>query len=414
MTLTVDVAIVGAGPYGLSIAAHLAGRGIGFRIFGKPMETWRERMPEDMLLKSQGFASDLSSPDPAFSLRSFCQSHGLAYDDTRIPVSLKVFVEYGLFFQKHLVPDVDPRQIVRIERIDGSFVLEAEDGQRFRAKRVILAVGIRDCAWIPPQLESLPSHLLTHSSRHRQGAEFRGRDVTVIGGGASAIDFAALFHSEGAKVCILARRPAISYHKPPSPGGRSLWERLRRPSSGLGPGLLSRFFSDAPFLFRHFPKRLRLKLVREQLGPAPGWPMRERVEGKFPMFLGTRNLTASISDGRVLLKFLDQHGNLAEWLTEHVVAATGYRANVHRLTFLSPSIRQSIHTLADAPVLSLNFQSSVPGLYFVGLASVNSFGPVMRFTFGADCTARRIARHLQDCVADPAPRRLGSPAEALN
>lgn len=414
MTFTSDVAIVGAGPYGLSIAAHLGAQGIGFRIFGQPMETWRERMPEDMLLKSQGFASDLSSPDPAFSLRSFCQSRGIAYDDTRIPVSLKLFVEYGLHFQKNLVPDIDPRRIVRIEQIDGTFLLETEDGQTFTAKHVVLAVGIRDCAWIPPQLESLPSNLLTHCSQHKRGAEFRGRDVTVIGGGASAIDFAALLHSEGAKVCILARRNAIAFHKPPAPGRRPLWQRLRYPSSGLGPGLLSRFFCNAPFLFRRFPKWLRLKLVREQLGPAPGWPMRERVEGKIPMLLGTRDLTASVSGGQVLLKYVDQHGNPAERLTDHVVAATGYRPNVNRLTFLSPSIRQHIETLADAPILSSNFQSSVPGLYFVGLAAANTFGPVMRFTVGADWTARRITQHLQRCLADASSKALRKPAQVLS
>jgi FAD-dependent urate hydroxylase len=59
MSQVVEVVIVGAGPYGLSIAAHLRALGIGFRIFGDPMHTWREQMPEGMMLKSEGFASNI-------------------------------------------------------------------------------------------------------------------------------------------------------------------------------------------------------------------------------------------------------------------------------------------------------------------------------------------------------------------
>ena len=62
-----QLAIVGAGPYGLSIAAHLRERGVNFRIFGTPMRTWREQMPRGMLLKSDGFASNLSDPQPVLT-----------------------------------------------------------------------------------------------------------------------------------------------------------------------------------------------------------------------------------------------------------------------------------------------------------------------------------------------------------
>lgn len=57
------VAIIGAGPYGLSIAAHLRAYGIPFRIFGAPLDSWRRHMPVGMMLKSDGFASSLSAPD---------------------------------------------------------------------------------------------------------------------------------------------------------------------------------------------------------------------------------------------------------------------------------------------------------------------------------------------------------------
>ena len=278
----------------------------------------------------------------------------------------------------------------------------------------MLAVGISEFAWIPKQLRPIPGNLLTHSSQHRNASELVGKEVAVIGGGASAIDLAAALHGQDAKVCIIARRSEINFHNPPPPGQRTLKEKLRNPSSGLGPGWKSRAFTEVPNLFRRLPAKLRVKLVREHLGPAPGWPMRERVMGKVPMLLGTRNLTANVLDGKVQLLFLDLSCRRTEYLADHVIAATGYRADVRRLKFLSQSIQEQLRTISGAPELSSRFESSVPGLYFVGLASANSFGPMMRFAFGADYTSRLLARHLQRKVRARRTSVVAYPKEALN
>src|SRR5215467_389452 len=100
----IDVAIVGAGPYGLSVAAHLRRRRSSFRIFGTSMHTWRHRMPAGMHLKSEGFASNLSDPDEQFTLRRYSFERGLPYQDIGYPVPLETFIEYGLEFQRRLVP----------------------------------------------------------------------------------------------------------------------------------------------------------------------------------------------------------------------------------------------------------------------------------------------------------------------
>ena len=107
MNVPVEVAIVGAGPYGLSIAAHLQGSGVAFRIFGPPMETWREHMPAGMLLKSDGFASSLSDPGSEFTLKHYCEQNQIPYDDTRVPVKLRTFVEYCMAFQRRFVSNLD-------------------------------------------------------------------------------------------------------------------------------------------------------------------------------------------------------------------------------------------------------------------------------------------------------------------
>src|ERR1700755_3157633 len=93
-----DIAIVGAGPYGLSIAAHLRTRGTDFRVFGTPLSTWRPAMPEGMLLKSDGFASHPPAPAPTSSLADYCRERDLPYHPTDVPVPRRTFVQYGLDF----------------------------------------------------------------------------------------------------------------------------------------------------------------------------------------------------------------------------------------------------------------------------------------------------------------------------
>ncbi len=412
MNSAFEVAIVGAGPYGLSLAAHLQARGIYFGIFGPPMEVWRQHMPQGMLLKSDGFASNLSDPDGGFTLKQFCQARGIPYDDTRIPVPLETFVNYGLAFQERLVPHLDARRVTKIERTAGGFHLQVEDGAGFEARRVVIAVGISHFAYVPGLLSHLPKELLTHSSAHRDCSVFRGKKVTIIGAGASAVDMAALMHESGVDVTLVASASNIRFHDKPASGRRSLWQRLRNPSSGLGPGWKSRIYTDAPGMFRHLPVNVRLRIVKNHLGPAPGWPMKERVQGKVPMLLGYSIAQAVASNGGVRLSLRAEDGNFHEHETEHVIAATGYKPDLRRLEFLDGAIRNEIRSLMNAPMLSADFQSSVPRLYFLGIASANDFGPMMRFAYGSDYTARRVARHLQNAIVSENNRPAEKRAQA--
>jgi hypothetical protein len=209
-----DVAVVGAGPYGLSIAAHLRSQGIQFRIFGRPMHTWREQMPLGMALKSDGFASDLSDPVHSLTLEAFCAETGIAYDHTKIPVKLDTFISYGLAFQRRLVPDLVQQLVTRIERRGDEFRLQLEDGNTVLAKRVVLAVGISHFQYVPESLAGLSPQYLSHSSEHKYPNALADRQVTIIGGGASALDLAALMHESGTDVTIVARRSSLVFHKP--------------------------------------------------------------------------------------------------------------------------------------------------------------------------------------------------------
>jgi hypothetical protein len=84
----------------------------------------------------------------------------------------------------------------------------------------------------------------------------------------------------------------------------------------------------------------------------------------------------------------------ATLMVDHLIAGTGFRVELSRLKWLDDELRRAMRTVEDTPVLSRNFESSVPELYFVGLASANSFGPLTRFACGAEFTAKRLSRHL--------------------
>jgi thioredoxin reductase len=388
-----EIAIVGAGPYGLSIAAHFRRSGIPFRIFGRTMDSWLAHMPKGMLLKSDGFASTIDDPDGEFTLGKFCAERGIEYSDMGLPVRLETFSAYGLAFRDHKVPELEEKLVIGLDRLTDGFRLRLDDGQTLAAKRVVLAVGITHFEHMPASLAHLPAEFVSHSFHHHDLEKFRGRSVVVIGAGSSAIDLAGLLHDNGVEVQLVARQTSLKFHDMlPAGKPRSWWERIRRPQSGLGPGLRSRFFSDAPMCFHYLPERLRLEFVRTHLGPAGGWFSKEKVIGRVPLLLGYVTQRGEIRDGRVHLQLRAMDGTERGIRADHVIAATGYKVDLERLRFFSTEIRSKIKTVNRTPVLSSTFESSVPGLYFVGIAAANSFGPVMRFAYGAPFTARRITR----------------------
>ncbi len=393
MERVTDVAIIGAGPYGLSLAAHLAALGIEHRIFGRPMGGWIDGTPAGMLLKSDGFASNLSDPANELTLKQFCSERGLHYADLGVPVEREVFIAYSLDFQKRRVPHLEQKLVASIDRAHGAFHLRCDDGENVAARRVIIAVGLAPFAYMPPQFDILAAERRSHSVEVSDPRRFAAHDVVVIGGGASAIDLAALLHESGAAVTLASRRQQLDIHtkmRLPRPWG----DRLRAPLSGIGPSWRSRILCEFPHIFRLLPEEKRLHIVRNHLGPAAGWFMKERVENKFRMLLGYQRMAVEATGGQIRLTF-EKPGATRRLTPEHVIAATGYRIDIARLNFLPDKMRRAIATTGDAPLLSSRFESSIPGLYFIGPAAANAFGPVMRFTFGAGFTADRLSRHLR-------------------
>jgi thioredoxin reductase len=388
------VAIIGAGPYGLSTAAHLRALGVPFRIFGTPMHSWRQRMPEGMCLKSEGFASNLHDPESLFTLAHYCAEHGLPYQDVGYPIPIQTFIGYGLAFQKRFVPNLEETNITLLKQGSNGFALQTAAGDTLHADRVVLAVGLTYFGYVPPELSGLPGHYVTHSSEHRDMTRYRGRSVAIIGAGASAVDLAALMHEAGADVHLIARCPAILFHPPPLEP-RPRLQRILQPRSTLGLGWRSRLCADAPLLFHAMPLKLRLRAVQRHLGPAPGWFVKDKIVGRVPMLLGAKVKQVVVRDDRVNLTFTRESKCASTLVVDHVIAATGYRVSLQRLGFLDRGVVQRLRSVEDTPVLKRNFESSIPGLYIVGLASANSFGPLTRFSCGAEFTATQLCHSLR-------------------
>lgn len=402
----VDVAVIGAGPYGLSIAAHLKSSGADFRIFGRPMSTWMMNMPRGMRLKSEGFASSLSDPDSSFLLADYCKQEGLPYADIGSPVPLERFVSYGRAFERKFVPDLEEKMVVSVRRSSGLFHFRLGDEEEVTARKVVMAVGLCHFDRIPPVLSALPADYLTHSSRYSSLDHFKGREVAIVGAGASALDLAALLYQAGAAVHVVARDSAIHFHDPPEVP-RPLWKQIRYPMTGIGTGWKPLFCASVPALFRQLPERFRLRVVERLLGPAPAWFTKEQTVGNVRFHLGASVARASVEGHCVNLRLADRNGGESTLTAEHVIAATGYKVDLRRLGFLDPELVSKIRTVEHTPILSAGFESSVPGLYFVGTSSANTFGPLMRFVFGTEFTARRIVRHLAPKRA--AARHLSTP-----
>lgn len=386
---SVDVAIIGAGPYGLSLAAHLKDRRIEFRIFGWPMQTWYE-MPRGLYLKSMGFATNIYTTDGRLGFVSYSQERGLEANE---PCAIADFTLYGVWAQEQLVPELEKVAVANVSRDGNGYNLTLNNGEILHAKQVIVAVGLKYFAYLPNEIASLPIDLASHTSQHRDYRAFADKDVCVVGAGQSALEAAHLLREAGARPQLLVRGSRVEFAKR-TPSHRNWWQRIRRPQSGLGPGLKGWVLESMP-LFAHFmPARLRLPFVKRHLGPLGAWWLCDDIVGKVPFFTNCTILQAVPQARRLLLRVSEKDVGEREIVCDHVIAGTGYEVDVDRLQFLDLNLRKSIRRVELGPALDFRFQSSVPGLYFIGLASSLSFGPMFRFVLGADYTSRALSCEL--------------------
>jgi cation diffusion facilitator CzcD-associated flavoprotein CzcO len=382
-----DVVVIGAGPYGLSVAAHLRARDLRPRVFGHVMSFWEHQMPRGMLVRSAGGASSISDPGGSLSLDAYEAEHSQPFSR---PLPGEEFARYGRWFQANGVPDLDGRLILTVEKHASGFACATEDGERLVARRVVLATGLRCFAERPSQFEELDDDRVVHSMEVTEPDRFAGRSVAIIGSGQSAVETAALVHEAGADVELIARAPLIRWL------GRG--ERIRRINpivrrilyapTDVGPAGLSRIVA-LPELFRRLPIVPRERIAYRSIRPAAtGWLIDRTADVK--MSLG-RQVTRALPDGAGVRLTLD---DCSTRQVDHVILGTGYRVDIAKEPLIGELLRRELHLHAGYPVLRPGFESSIAGLHFLGAYSAWSFGPIMRFVAGTQFTSRAVAGHI--------------------
>jgi hypothetical protein len=384
-----EVAVVGAGPYGLAAAAHLKEAKFETRVFGEAMSFWRRNMPKGMMLRSSLIASDIADPKGKLSFHTYAVEHPMQW---AYPVPLEDFVRYGEWFQSQAVPDLDERKVTRIENAGDSFCLTLQDGETVTARRVVMAMGLANQEFRPEAFAELSTDRVSHACEHDDLKRFRGKRVAVVGRGQSACESAAILNDVGADVALVSRGNvhwlgalAADNERP----NALVWKmhELLSTKSGVGPFPYN-WLAEFPDVVRRLPAEVRDGFNARCLRPgATAW-LRSRFDGV--KLTHVRSIVAaSATKSGVTLEF---DFGAAEY--DHVLLATGYNIDVGKLGVFAPELLAQIRRANGSPLLSAGLESSVRGLHFVGSSAVKSYGPLMRFVAGSGYAARHLTQNL--------------------
>jgi hypothetical protein len=349
-----------------------------------------EHMPEGMELKSEGLTSNIYDPS-GFDLETHCKERGLHYEETGYPIPLATFIDYGVRCHEGLADLADPREVSSVEKAGDRFFVRLSDDEEVEASSVVVASGVTSCEYVPSEFEGCLRDCVTHSSAHKSLGRFEGKRLMVVGAGSSATDVAVLAAEKGAKVTVVSRSPLIWGDPRVEP--RPLTERLAKPQACPGPGLRAYVLESAPLGFRLLPANSRYRIANEVAGPSGGWFVRKRFEDSVELLERRRLGTVSELASGVSVELISDSGKEVREV-DHLVLATGYRTDIRRLSFLSQTLRDQVRAFKGAPILSTSFESSTPGLYFVGKAAAPTFGPMMRFVCGTEYTSKRLGARL--------------------
>jgi hypothetical protein len=381
----IEVAVIGAGPHGLSAAVHLRRAGVPAQVFGPPMSFWRS-MPKGMRLRSNMSATNMVEPVGPLSLRSFMDDTG---EEFATPVSLRRFVEYGSWVQRHGVPDLDPRTVTRLERSNGGFAIDFGEGERLMARRVVVACGIAAFARIPAGFAHLPSSLVSHTGDHADLAAFAGLRVAMVGGGQSACECAVLMSEREAEVEQIVRGAGMVWLRNWSPiQFLGPFRNVVYAPTDVGPLWYSRLVA-APALFTRLPRDTQDRIAQRSIRPACSYFVKVRFDG-VRMTRGTEVTSAEAAGDGLRLTLSD--GSTRD--VDHLMFGTGYQVDVARYPFLADDVVRDIRVIDGYPVLRRGFESSVPGLHFLGAPAARSYGPTLRFVSGSWYSGSHLSRAL--------------------
>lgn len=382
-----DVAVVGAGPFGLSVAAHLGSRA---RLFGSALETWRTRMPPDMLLRSAWEETSLSAPRDAGSIDAWAAAEG---EPRQEPLPLQAFLRYGEWFRRTFIADHDTDDVAAIEENGRRLRVTTVGGSSLEVDTVVVAVGVTPFPHAPAALADALGERVRFAIEHTDFSHLSDRSVLVVGAGQAGLESAGLAARAGGDVEVVTRSEVRWFadrepHHPRGPVRQRLY-RLAYPAVGYGPPPLNRLVLH-PDAFAALPRGTRTALTRRLLRPGGSPWVRELVDGKVRVTPGAVPTSLERRNGRLRVVLSDG----TEREVDDILLATGYRFDLSRLAFLDERLRLGVRVEDGWPVIDRSFRSSDPRLVFVGYAAEGRFGPISRFVLGCEFTAPRVAAAL--------------------
>ena len=396
-----EIAVIGAGPHGLGATEHLRAAGREVRVIGEPMSFWHT-MPKGLWMRSRRNGSSIGDVVGPLSMDGYTADTQAVVEQH---MSLTSFIDYGLWYQSHVAPDVIRRQVVQLQRHPRGFLLTFDDGTRLLAKRAIVATGIGEFARRPAMLRELPTDLASHVADHGDYERFRGKSVAIIGAGQSALESAALMHEGGADVEVLARQPQVHWlHGDGVIKTLGPLAPLFYSPTDVGPVGISRLVST-PEVFRRFPRPLFDVIAARAIRPAGATWLKPRLP-EVPLTTGTVVTRATPHHDKLDL----QLSNGTSRRVDHLLFATGYDVDIRRYPFLDRALADQIKCVDGYPVLRRGLESSVPRLHFLGAPAARSFGPVMRFVAGSWFSSKAIAKTVAAQEKRGSARRTPRPA----
>lgn len=367
-----SLVVIGAGPYGLSLAALARERSIPTTVVGKPMSFWREHMPAGMFLRSS--ADWHLDADGTHTFRAFLEDRGLRAEDVD-PIPIALFLDYADWFISSKRIPIRDEHVRRLDRVDSGFEVELESGERLRADRVAAAPGIARFANLPAWARGLPPTRVAHTFDAVRFDDYVGQRVLIVGGRQSAYEWAALAADHGAE-----RVDVVHRHDTPrfevvdwgfvdplvanTVAHRGWWRKL---TDGERESIARRFWAAG---------RLTLEpwlVPRLSRGQVHRWPQAEVVEA-------SEDLRLRLSNGERLA-------------VDRIVFATGYRADALRVPYLEPLLDR-LRISDGSPELDESFQTTVPGLYMTGFVATRDFGPFFGFVRATPASSALIVEDL--------------------
>ncbi|MGA7672155.1 MAG: NAD(P)-binding domain-containing protein [Nitrolancea sp.] len=376
MSSDTNVLVIGAGPFGLSLAAQLRGDGTDHEVVGRSMEFWQANMPAGMYLRSE--CDWHLDPLGIDTIEAYLLELGKTPAEV-LPISLSFYLDYARWFQqrKEIAP-VDVR-VQRLNREQGAFNVELDDGQSIQANNVVLALGFEYFQHIPNDLAGMLSpERFSHTCDAVDLTQFAGQRVMIVGGRQSAFEWAALLLEQGATDIYVTHR-----HDSPAYAVAD-W-------SWVNP-LVSSMVAD-PAWFRRLPREAQESIkhrmwVEGRMKVEP-W-LEDRLRDDAVRIWPRTRLNEAVDgvDGGVEIRL--DNGQSA--VVDHVIFATGYQVDLSRIPLLAAgNVLDDIATSNGYPVLDEYFQTSVPGLYITSLAASQDFGPFFGFTGAVRTSAKLIA-----------------------